>query len=282
MHHAEGSVFVHSKLVASLLPDETDFQIAALFHDMGKIDTTIYSEHKNGGIKISSNGHETLVDNYIAHYRNCFENVNWERVRALCFNHMKAHLYLDGSMSNKNKRKLFEELPYFKDIIVFAKADNDGRMTENGLPILVITIGIPGSGKSTWRKKFCKKSQYEYVCPDEIREEITGSVSDQSRNKEVWDIAYSRLNQYILENKNVVFDSTACNISTINKLQEHSKNAILCFKIFKEDAQVCKNRIKSDIEHKINRSNVPSEIIDRMNTNLYEVLNYIDSKLIIT
>ncbi len=50
------------------------------------------------------------------------------------------------------------------------------------IPTFTMLIGIPGSGKSTWIKENSKG--YEIVCPDVIRTEICGDISDQSKNNE--------------------------------------------------------------------------------------------------
>lgn len=74
-------------------------------------------------------------------------------------------------------------------------------------------IGIPGSGKTTVLKDFAQKYGYSYVCPDDIRFELSRNTKDQTRNREVWDRAYGRVASLISENKNVVFDATFANES---------------------------------------------------------------------
>jgi predicted kinase len=60
---------------------------------------------------------------------------------------------------------------------------------------LILGIGIPGSGKTTVLKKLANDYNYSYICPDDIRFELTLDMSDQSRNKEVWRESYHRLEQ---------------------------------------------------------------------------------------
>ncbi len=79
---------------------------------------------------------------------------------------------------------------------------------------VIMTIGIPGSGKSTFLEKI--KDQFPifgYICPDDIRKELTGDISDQSKNKEVWVLAYSRLEKMLADNADitVLFDATQAN-----------------------------------------------------------------------
>lgn len=75
---------------------------------------------------------------------------------------------------------------------------------------LYITVGIPGSGKSTYTNKIISETDnVKVISPDEIRGELTGDVSDQSRNADVWGLAHKRLHESLSSDCNVIFDSTA-------------------------------------------------------------------------
>lgn len=76
---------------------------------------------------------------------------------------------------------------------------------------LIISIGIPGSGKTTFLKKFATDNNAVYICPDDIRLEVTGDESNQEKNPEVWDIARNRLHELLMMRKDVVFDATFAN-----------------------------------------------------------------------
>jgi predicted kinase len=72
----------------------------------------------------------------------------------------------------------------------------------------IIGIGIPGSGKSTILKRFAEKNNYIYICPDDIRFELTGDSADQTKNKEVWELAHKRAEEALGRNRSIVFDAT--------------------------------------------------------------------------
>lgn len=282
-HHAEGSVYEHSKLIAENLPDEWWWAACALFHDYGKIHCTKFQYSAKYGVKISSIGHECFAKYAISLCQHLMPELiqpHWEMIIQVCEQHMRAHLYLDGKMSNKRKRESFESLEFFNEIIEFAKADERGRKMQDGLPVGIITVGIPGSGKSTWSNKFIETHKdWIIINPDSIRKELTGNVSDQSRNKDVWSMAYLQLDNCLVNKQNFIFDSTACNIKTINTLVEKCKDkAILCFKIFEEKPETCIDRIKKDINNSIDRSNVPEEIVCKMHNNFRDVKKYIETK----
>ena len=60
---------------------------------------------------------------------------------------------------------------------------------------IVLTIGLPGSGKSTYLRNYLALKPHIILCPDQIREEVTGNIEDQSQNGRVFDIFYDRLEQ---------------------------------------------------------------------------------------
>ena len=282
-HHAEGSVYAHSKLVAESLPDEWWWAACALFHDYGKLHCTKFQYSKKYGVKISSIGHECFAKYAIALYQHLIPELiqpHWEMITQVCGQHMRAHLYIDGKMSNKKKRESFESLEFFNEIIEFAKADERGRKMQDGLPVGIITVGIPGSGKSTWVNEFVKTHEgWVVINPDSIRKELTGDISNQSRNKDVWNTAYLELDNCLANKENFIFDSTACNAKTINTLVSKCREkAILCFKIFEETPEVCIDRIQKDIYNSVDRSKVPEEIVYKMYENFADVKKYVETK----
>lgn len=74
--------------------------------------------------------------------------------------------------------------------------------------MLLITCGLPGAGKSTFVTKKAAEMGAVVICPDKIRKEITGDEADQSRNAEVFELAYKRLDSALSAGKDVIFDAT--------------------------------------------------------------------------
>lgn len=117
-------------------------------------------------------------------------------------------------------------------------------------PKLLIPVGISGSGKSTWIKSNINSNTI-IVSPDEIRKKLTSDISNQTKNGEVWSIAFNEIAN-ALNNKNVILDAT--NISStdikrlINYLKQHVNKPFNAYlKIFITNPEIPKERIKNDI-----------------------------------
>lgn len=130
------------------------------------------------------------------------------------------------------------------------------------MPIFYMTIGIPGSGKSTWASE--QKHTTPVVCPDYIRKQLTGNVSDQTKNAEVWKIAKERVSSYLEEGRNVILDATNVKMSDRNRFM---RDLPYCYKIavvFETDPKDAFARIEKDIANGKDRSNVPMDVVARM------------------
>lgn len=69
-------------------------------------------------------------------------------------------------------------------------------------------IGLPGAGKTTALKPFAERYNYEYVSPDEIREEISGDAIVQTDMQEVWNTVRQRTAAALDVGKIVIVDAT--------------------------------------------------------------------------
>ena len=152
---------------------------------------------------------------------------------------------------------------------------NDSRYSRCGFEMLV---GIPGCGKSTYLRKVSSPNVL-IVCPDDIRRELTGNISDQSRNGDVWAAAEERIYNGLSDGRYVILDAT--NVGTRNRVGllnkvKGMKPGISCYAtVFDCNPDVSKERIGRDIENGVDRSNVPSFVIDRMYGQYLETLEVI-------
>jgi predicted kinase len=142
-------------------------------------------------------------------------------------------------------------------------------------------IGIPGSGKSTYLRSI-SSDNVKIVCPDDIRRELTGDISDQSKNGEVWDKAKQDILNNISQGFYTILDAT--NVDTgrrremLSMIRSEFPGIDTYARIFDADPEVSKQRIKKDLENEVVRSNVPDEVIDRMYKQYLDTLNNINSE----
>ena len=62
---------------------------------------------------------------------------------------------------------------------------------------LIVLSAMPGSGKSTWAKKYQSEHSHTLiVSSDAIRYELTGQMQDFSKQKEVWELFSLRIHEY--------------------------------------------------------------------------------------
>lgn len=79
---------------------------------------------------------------------------------------------------------------------------------------LILGMGIPGSGKTTFLKDFAERYKYEYVCADDMRTEFGVSHRDPRVASEnpltywIWDQIRDRVRALLKEGKTVVLDAT--------------------------------------------------------------------------
>lgn len=127
----------------------------------------------------------------------------------------------------------------------------------------IMLIGLPGSGKSTYVTRYeSKNTNTAIVCPDDIREELTGNVNDQSHNTEVFEIAYKRIKEFLEADLDVIFDATNLNRKRrISLLKTLPKDTLKIAVVFAVAFSLCK-------EQNEQRSRVvPYDVMDRMYKN---------------
>lgn len=129
------------------------------------------------------------------------------------------------------------------------------------LPNFIMTVGIPGSGKSSWIKSLNK---YIIVNPDSIRKELSGDISNQDVNNQAWILAKERTVAALIAGLDVILDAT--NVSTRHR-RIFIKGLPPCnlkAKVFDVKPMIAYGRIANDIRLGVDRSNVPEKVVYRM------------------
>jgi predicted kinase len=76
---------------------------------------------------------------------------------------------------------------------------------------LYITVGLPGSGKSTYVKNFIKDKDIEYLSSDSLRAVYGKSEEDQTVTPLVFGHIKRKVDEFLKDGKNVLVDATSVN-----------------------------------------------------------------------
>ena len=74
---------------------------------------------------------------------------------------------------------------------------------------LVVLVGPPASGKSTWGKKFAAENNLTYVSTDAIRAEIGKGEGDQTVSPQAFATARARVSAALGAGKSAMIDATS-------------------------------------------------------------------------
>ena len=127
---------------------------------------------------------------------------------------------------------------------------------------LYIMVGASGSGKSTFVKRH-KKEDDIVISTDEIRKEL-GDVSDQSKNALVFETEFDRLRK---ADKDTYFDATNLTMKSLKNVINEAvnfKDITIYFMTASKNVDLCNRRIAEDLENGKDRSNVPEEVVEKM------------------
>jgi len=79
----------------------------------------------------------------------------------------------------------------------------------NNIPTLIMTVGAPASGKSTYSKKYAIDNNFVYLSTDEARAKFGYGESDQSVSKIAFDYVKKRVMEELEKGNNVLIDATS-------------------------------------------------------------------------
>jgi len=124
------------------------------------------------------------------------------------------------------------------------------------MPTLILTVGLPRSGKSTW----AKDTGHPVVNPDSIRLALHGQAYQQEAEAFVWAIAKVMVRSLFLSgHPTVILDATNTTIKRQEDWNDVTDQGIsIKYKVFYTTAGVCKQRARQD------EKEILIPVIDRM------------------
>lgn len=127
-------------------------------------------------------------------------------------------------------------------------------------PSLILLVGIPGSGKTTYAEKYIEEHPGTvHLSSDKIREELWGNEATQGDNNEVFSLMQSRAIEVLNNGLSVLYDAT--NVTRKDRAYIIS----LCPKFVKIECHIVWAPIETCIERDAARERtVGKEVIDRM------------------
>ena len=127
-------------------------------------------------------------------------------------------------------------------------------------PKLILLVGIPGSGKTTYAKSYIEQNTNTiHLSSDAIRKELYGDESTQGNPAEVFSLMQTRAVEALNEGNNVIYDAT--NITR----KDRSSIINICPKFAKIEAHIIWAPIETCIERDASRDRtVGKAVIDRM------------------
>ena len=119
------------------------------------------------------------------------------------------------------------------------------------MPKLIMTVGLPGSGKSTWvRKYIADKPNTVVICRDDIRQMLNGGnyIFYVAREPMIKDMALWSTERAIENGYDVVLDETMANrmhLEQVMRMADYWKVSTSAV-YFDTDIEVCKARRRAD------------------------------------
>lgn len=127
-------------------------------------------------------------------------------------------------------------------------------------PSLILLVGVPGSGKTDYAKKYIRKHPNTiHLSSDLIRKELWGDEATQGDNNEVFSLMQSRAVEALNNGQSVVYDAT--NVTR----KDRSYIIALCPKFVKIECHIIWAPIETCIERDAARERtVGKAVIDKM------------------
>lgn len=128
-----------------------------------------------------------------------------------------------------------------------------------------ILVGAPGSGKSTWGKKFVQDNPAVVrLCPDEFRAKFGTGENDQSVSYQAFKATYAGMEYALSLGQDVLIDATNMFPKRRREFTDIAKkwNAKTIAVVFEATKQTLQERVAKRVSE--GGRNIPEEILDMM------------------
>lgn len=128
------------------------------------------------------------------------------------------------------------------------------------LPVFVMLVGLPGSGKTFLAESMAKKWNASVFSSDKIREEVCGDVNDQTQNQLVFQTLHRKVKESLKDGNCTVYDATNVSSKRRKAFLDELKN-IPCCKL----CVVIATPYSQCVNRSLNRDRVvPESVISKM------------------
>lgn len=129
---------------------------------------------------------------------------------------------------------------------------------------LIVLVGAPGSGKSTWGKKFAEENGLKYLSSDESRAKFGKGEEDQSVTPMVFSYLQRVVEQLLEQKKSVMVDATNINRKDrkafVDAANKHGAYKIAV--VFERDKETLKKQVANRVAS--GGRDIPDFVFDKM------------------
>lgn len=137
---------------------------------------------------------------------------------------------------------------------------------------IILLVGPPNSGKTTWTKDFMSKNKdYVKVSRDDIRQSLFGSwVVSRHMENVITEIQNQIIETLIKNNVSLILDNTHCKMKYIQEVIDNfGTNCDIIFKVFDVDEHTLHAR--NEYRGKIDGKYIPDIVMENMIKNFKEL-----------
>jgi len=144
---------------------------------------------------------------------------------------------------------------------------------------IIVLVGPPNSGKTTWAKEFMSKNlDCVKISRDDFRQMFFGKWAITSKMEDVLtDIQNKTTDSFLKSGVDVILDNTHCKLKYIDQIiKRYGSNYNIIFKVFDVDKHTLNAR--NEYRARIDGKYIPDTVMENMVSNFIELKNTFDFK----